>query len=171
MKTFYLNLPTSETRLTMLGNISLMPRQYPREIRIKARKLVRMGIPKTDVSKILGVGYITLYMWTRDMRGQRGRNYMSGMTLDFLRTIVRKGYILSSEVKTMTPCMRTLGKYLPIRRVSFLNRTIWFLDGREREAMEGLLKIMNRRVMSYHDLGRMRRIFGIKNIKRNNKIL
>jgi len=170
MKTFYPNLPTSETGLTFPRNISLMSRQYPREVRLRARKLVRMGIPKTEVSKILGVGYITLYLWTRDMKGQGGGNYMSGRTLDFLRIIVKRGYILSNEVREMSNSMRTMSKYLPIRKISFLNRTVWFLGGREREAMEGLLKIMNRRAISYHDLSRMRKLFGIKNIRKNNKI-
>jgi len=144
-----------------------MPRQYPREIRIRARKLVRMGIPKIEVSKMLGVGYITLYMWTKDMKGKKGRHYMSGMTLEFLRTIVRQGFVLSSRDCSWTSSsMRTMSKYLPIRKISFLNRTVWFLGGREREAMEGLLKIMNRRAISYHELSRMRKLFGIKNIKR-----
>lgn len=148
-----------------------MPKRYPREMRMKARRLVRTGVPKIEVSKMMGVSYVTIYFWTRGLEGRKGRQYMCGRTLDFLRTIVRRGYILSGEVKEMSSRIRTLGKHLPIRRVRFSNRTVWYLAGREREAMEALLKSMNKKSIGYNELGRMRRAFGIKNIKRDNKIM
>jgi hypothetical protein len=107
---------------------------------------------------------------TRDIGGSRGRNGIRGKALQFLRLVVDRGYILSKEVKTMRHCMRTLKKYLPVRRVEmFNNSAVWFLPGREREAMEALLKACNKKSINYSELGRIRRAFGIKSLKRDNK--
>jgi len=142
-----------------------MGRKYPSEMRKRARRLVRMGSTKMDVSRMMKVSYNTLYTWTKDLRKRKGQFGIRGRSLELLKILVERGCILSSDEKYLAMRVRTLKKYLPMRRVKIKKNVVWYLAGREREAMEAMMKSMNRMSVSYQELGRMRRVFGIKNIK------
>jgi hypothetical protein len=147
-----------------------MGKRYPREFKKEVRKLVRLGLTKRDVSRMKKVSYNTLYTWTKDMKKPIGRFGIRGRSLDLLKILIERGYIIPEDQKRLATCARTLKKYLPLRRVKTKKAVVWFLAGRERDAMEGLLKSMGKRSIGYHELGYLRRAFGIKNIKRDNKI-
>ena len=119
---------------------------------------------------IVGVSYSTIILWTPDITTPKGRSGIRGKSLEFLKLLVGRGYVLGKEVKHFASCMRNIKKYLPIKRVDTGRNVIWYLVGREREAMEALLKSMNRRSIGYGELGMIRKAFGIKNMKANNKI-
>lgn len=147
-----------------------MIKKYPKELKREARRLVKLGLTKRDVSRMKKVNYNTLYTWTNDLVRRKGRFGIRGKSLEFLKMLVDRGYILSKEVKQLVTCMRNLRRHLPIKKVKIKKNVVWYLSGREREAMEAMLKNMGRRSLSYQELGRIRMAFGIKNIKGNNKI-
>jgi hypothetical protein len=150
-----------------------MTKRYPRALVREARTLVRKGVPKCDTAKILGLERSTVYYLTRDMAARRGHPGIRGKSLELVRLLVQRGYVTSGEVKHLVSCMRTIGKYLPVRRVRVGRArvaTVWLLPGRERDAMEAYLRLAGRRSIGYEELGMIRRTFGVKNIKRNDKI-
>jgi len=150
-----------------------MPKRYPDALRRKARKLVRAGVPKCEVAGMLGISGMTLCIWTKDMPHAKGNRGVRGRSLELMGLLVRRGYVTSDEVKQSVCCMRTIAKYLPVRRVGVGRvrvTTVWLLPGREREAMEGYLKLAEKHSIGYEELGMIRKTFGIKSIKRNNRI-
>ena len=128
---------------------------------------MRLGLTKRDVSQMLKVKYGTLYTWTKDMKREKGRSGIRGKSLELLGMLVNRGYVLSKEVKHLAICMRTIGKYLPVRRIRIGRArvtTVWLLPGREREAMEAYLKLAGRHSIGYGKLGLIRRTFGVKSV-------
>jgi transposase-like protein len=147
-----------------------MRKKYPSELKRKARKLVRLGVPKCEVSKMLNINSNTLYIWTKDMVRRKGRFGIRGKSLEFLKLLINRGYVLGKEVSPLVSCMRNMRRHLPIKKVDTGNSVVWFLVGREREAMEAVLESMNKRAIGYPELGRIRKAFGIKNIKRKIRL-
>jgi hypothetical protein len=131
----------------------------------EVRKLVKSGLSKADASRITGIGYTTVVLWTSDMQTCKGRIYIAGMTLKVMKELVSKGYIFSGN-PGISSSYKTLKKYFPVKRVSMRGMTVFFLEGNERKAMEAFLERRNLKSISWHKLGYIRKAFGIKKMKR-----
>jgi len=145
-------------------------KNYSEQLKKQARKLVRQGVPKCDIVRIMGLKRSTVYYFTRDMKGRLGQSGIRGKSLEFMRILARRGYVMSDEVKEFVSNMMTVSKYFPVRRVRAGRKSVWVLEGMEREAMEAMLEKMKKRSLSYQKLEMMRKAFGIKNMRRENKI-
>jgi len=145
-------------------------RNYPERLKKYVRRLVRKGVPKCDIVKIMGLKRSTVYYFTRDMKGRLGQSGIRGKSLEFMKILVQRGYVMSDEVKESVSDMMTIRKYFPVKRIRADRRSVWVLEGMEREAMEAFLKKSGRRVINYGELGHIRKAFGIKNMRGNNKI-
>jgi hypothetical protein len=143
-------------------------RRYPKHLRDRARSLARRGLPKADVSRITGVPYQTVLNYTRDIKTGKNTGRITGASLKLLRELVANGFAFPSHVSKSSYI--TLRKYFPVRTVKLHRVRIIYMASGEKKAMEALLKKLNLRSIGYQNLGFIRQAFGIKNIRKNNKI-
>jgi hypothetical protein len=144
---------------------------YPAYLKKQARKLVRKGLTKMEVSRIIKVPYATVTNYTRDIKTEtHGNARITGTTLTLLRELVAKGYAFDDRNPISRSSYKTLRQYFPVKTTKLHRVRIIYMNGNARKALEALLKKLNLRSIGYHELGFMKRAFGIKNIKRNNKI-
>jgi transposase-like protein len=136
---------------------------YPKQLKNRVRRFVRLGLRKFEVARMLNLNQATVGSWTRDLK-ESGNAGIRGSTLNFLKLLVLRGYVMSDEVKQFTSGMRTIKKYFPVRRVRMGGRTVWHLPGKEREAMEAFLRKTGKHSIGYGELGLIRKAF---NVKRN----
>ncbi len=134
---------------------------YPVELKRQVRNLVRKGVTKSDVARITGLRFVTVSYFTKDIKTRRGNTGLRGKSLEFMKLLVQRGYIISDEVKQLVPCMRTIMKYFPVKKVRFRQRTIWYLPGKEREAMQFFLEKSYKHSLTYNRLNLIRKAFGI----------
>jgi len=153
-------------------NIRVMEKEkYPKRLKRQVINLVKKNIRKVDISRMLGIPYSRVQMWTVNIKS-KGRNTerITGQSLNLLRELIAKGYAFGDKNPMNRIGYKTLKKYFPVKEVKFGRNTIFYLSGSERKALEALLERRGKRSLSYQELGMMRKAFGIKNIKGNNKI-
>jgi len=167
---FYSFPPTTETGFSLQHDVYFMFR-YPKGVKRQVRGLVKRGVPKCDIVKITGLKRCTVYYFTRDMKGSKGNARITGVALNILRNLVSKGYAFPEGCVQANNSYHTIKKYFPVKRVELRSMTMFILEGKERNAMEAFLKRRNFRSISWQKLGCIRRTFGIKNVKYDNKII
>ena len=146
-------------------------RTYPKHLKRLVRRLVEKNARKAEVSRMLGIPYSRVQIWTIDMKS-KGSNTekITGHTLKLLRELVAKGYAFSDKSPMSRSSYKVLKKYFPVKEVKFGRDAICFIEGKEREAMQALLERRGKKSIGYQELSFMRRAFGIKNMRGNNKI-
>ena len=144
-------------------------RKYPSEVRRKVRKLIRSGLSRTDVSRVIGICCPTIARWTSDMHAYSSKECLSGLTLKILKELATKGYVFP-DISGTESSYKTLRKYLPVKRVKTHGMSVLVMKGSERKAAEAFLERRNFRSLSYGKLGQIRKAFGIKKMGRENKI-
>lgn len=144
---------------------------YPAYLKKQARKLVKKGLSKIEVSRIIKVPYATVTNYTRDIKTEtHGNARITGTTLKLLRELVAKGYAFDDRNPIGRSSYKTLRQYFPVKTTKLHRVRIIYMNGNARKALEALLKKLNLRSIGYHDLGFIRKAFGIKNKRRENKI-
>jgi hypothetical protein len=84
-----------------------------------------------------------------------------GQTLDLLQELITKGYAVSS-CKDVQRRYISLQKYFPtIHRVKMYSRHIFFLEGKEDLAVREFLKNLNKKIISYHELKQVTKVFDV----------
>jgi hypothetical protein len=133
----------------------------PKEIKDKIRKDVMEGKSKYQAAKDYNLSRSAVYRFTEDINGSSiGWAGIRGKTLDLLQEIVTKGYAypLHGYVQQR---YRTLRKYFPtIQRITIYGRTIFYLKGREDEAVRAFLERVNKKIISYQELRQVTEVFG-----------
>jgi transposase len=146
--------------------------KYPKHLRRQVINLVKKNIRKAEVSRMLGVPYSRVQSWTSSIKS-KGSNTekITGHTLKLLRELVAKGYAFSDKSPMNRSSYKVLKKYFPVKEVKFGRDATCFIEGKEREAMQALLERRGKKSIGYQELGFMRKAFGIKSMKQNNKIM
>lgn len=135
---------------------------YPEYLRERVRRLVRRGLSRWEASKITGVQYNSVVRYAAGIGTGGNRVSIAGATLKLLRELVENGYVFDDKVRSN---YITLRKYFPVRRVESERKTILYLDGNERTALEAFLKKLDWRSVEYQKLACIRKAFGIKKLK------
>ncbi len=135
------------------------------------RRLVRKGLSRIDAARAAGVSYATARLWTPFKKSHKGNTSISGVTLKILKKLLSDGYLFPDGITQINLSCRTLKKYIHIRKVKLHGIDVFFMDGNERKAMEAFLKRRNFRSLSWMKLAYIRKTFGIKPLKRNDRIM
>lgn len=125
------------------------------------RRLVKMGVSKREASVMVGVPYPTALLWTPDIY-MDADSRISGITLRILKELILNGYYFPNRNIREMFSYRLLKKSFPVKRVKSHGMVVYMMKGKERIAMEALLRKINLKSVSYGKLGQMRRLFGIK---------
>lgn len=133
----------------------------PKEIKDKIRKDVIEGKSKYQAAKDYNLCRTTIYRLTEDINGTSiGWAGIRGKTLGLLQEIVTKGYAYPPRGYVQQR-YRILRKYFPtIRRVTIYCRTIFYLKGKEDEAVRAFLERVNKKIISYQELRQVTEVFG-----------
>ncbi|MFH1101099.1 MAG: hypothetical protein V1726_03580 [Methanobacteriota archaeon] len=135
----------------------------------KIRNDVLSNKTKYQIAKELDIPRSTVYYWTRDLPSKQcGWPGIRGKTLDLLKEIVSKGYVVPpcSYVQQRYTVLR---KYFPtICRVTIYGRPIFFLAGKEDVAARVFLEKVNKKIISYQELKQITKVFGT-NLSRTEK--
>jgi len=131
-------------------------------IKEKIRNDVISGKSKYQAAKDYNLCRTTVYRLTEDINGKTSNGWagIRGKTLDLLQEIVTKGYAYPPRGGYVQQRYRTLRKYFPaIRRITIYGRTIFYLKGREDEAVRAFLDRVNKKIISYQELKQVTEVF------------
>jgi len=124
------------------------------------REMVKETGSKIGTSRTLVVPYETVRRVTSDIPVEKGGYMLGRKNLLFLKELMEKGYVLLSGQASVR--YRLLKTYFPmIQRVRFKNTSIAFLPDKKEEAVKAFLENMHWKVIGYHELRRLTRLFGV----------
>jgi hypothetical protein len=129
-----------------------------KELIQKIRKEVLKGKSKYQVSKEMHLDRTTVYKHTKDLPNKYKREpYISGKPLELLRELLEKGYVYTEENRN---ALRALQRYFSsIKRSQFKNKSIYYLEDKNKLALQEMMKQDTSRIISFQELGRMSQVF------------
>ena len=139
-----------------------------KELIEKIRREVLNGKSKYGVAKELGLSDSIVYYHTRDIPSKSpGRSEIRGKTLDLLKQLLQDGYVYGKRHTSSQ--FRTLRKHFPvIKRAEFDKRAVFFLEEKNKIALEALIAQKKSRVISYRDISSISKVFNV-GLKMNEK--
>ena len=108
-----------------------------------------------------GVSPHTVITWTKDIPGYKfaGDYIIRKHGIELLNRLLRDGYLISDFVVST---VRGLQKHFPmIRNARFKDKTFYYLEGREEEAIEAFFREKPDRVISYVAVQELSRLLGL----------
>ncbi len=135
-----------------------MTRKLPEKIIQKIREDTIEGKSKYKIARDCGISANTVYNYTKDIPTPRRKEpCIRGIALELLKELLRKGYVYTEKNGTS---LRFLQKIFPvIKRSQFKNRTIYYLEDKNKLALREMMKLDNSRIISYQELSRMTQVF------------
>jgi hypothetical protein len=138
-----------------------MSRKLSKETINLIRKEVLSGKSKYQVAKGLGISETTVRNHTKDIA--RPKNIgpcIKKEQFELFKQLLQDGYIYTDSNRNR---LRGLQKHFPmIKRANYKGRSLYFLEDYSKTALNAMIKQKESRVISYHDLSNMSRIFDVK---------
>ena len=124
----------------------------------KIRKEVLRGKSKYRVAKDLGLAHSLVYKYTSDIPNSPPRELsIKGEYLEILQELLRKGFVYTSGNRGH---LRFLQRLFPvIKRSQFNNRSIYYLEDKNKLALQEMIRRDKSRIISYRELSRMTQVF------------
>lgn len=135
-----------------------MTKSLSKETIQKIREEVLNGKSKHAVAKEMGISSETVYRHTKDLLNKYARQpYISGKPLELLKQLLEKGFVYTKENRN---ALRSLQKHFPvIKRSQFKNKSIYYLEDKNKLALQEMMKQDTSRIISFQELGRMSQVF------------
>ncbi len=135
-----------------------MTRKLSEETIQKIREKSIEGKSKYRIAREYGISANTVYNYTKDIPPPRRKEpCVRGIALELLKEILRKGYVYTE--KNGIP-LRFLQKTFPvIKRSQFKNKSIYYLEDKNKIALREMMKLDSSRIISYQELSRMTQVF------------
>lgn len=139
------------------------------DLKREIRKQVRNGKSKYQVAKEMKVPQKIVYYHTMDLTSRGpGRSEIRGKTLELLKELLENGHVHCKH--RCSPNLHTLQKHFPaIKRAQIYHKSIYYLEDKNREAIRALLNDKKSKVINYHDLANMSKVFDVSLSKREKK--
>jgi hypothetical protein len=151
-----------------------MPEELSDEMIKKIRYYVKKYNSKINAANKLGLSYDTILFYTKDIKLKSRKKDVDysgvyGKSLDLLKELMKTGYVFSSKSYNTTHYIK-LKKYFPnIRRTKMNGKMIYYLDDKSKVAANAFLEVLNKKVISYHDLASVSQVFDINLSKKDKK--
>jgi hypothetical protein len=135
-----------------------MTRKLSEETIQKIREDTIEGKSKYKIARDCGVSANTVYNYTKDIPTHRRKEpCIRGIALELLKELLRKGYVYTEKNGTS---LRFLQKtFHVIKRSQFKNRSIYYLEDKNKLALREMMKLDSSRIISYQELSRMTQVF------------
>jgi len=132
-----------------------------KELIEKIRREVLSGKTKYSVAKEMDIPQQMVYYHTRDIPSKTpGRTEIRGKTLELLKQLLQDGFVYATTHSSGQ--FRTLRKHFTvIKRAEFDKRTIYFLDDKNKIALEAMITKKKSRVISYRELNNISKVFNV----------
>ena len=137
-----------------------MSRKLSEETIELIRKEVMSGKSKYQVAKEIGICDSVVYRHTKDI--SRPKNVgpcIKKKQFEIFKQLLEQGYMYTNSNKNR---LRGLQKHFPmIKRANYKGRSLYFLEDYSKTALNAMIKQKESRVISYHDLSNMSKIFDV----------
>lgn len=91
------------------------------------------------------------------MSRKNSKPYIHGKNLELLKQLIQNGYVYTGKNGNR---LRFLQKIFPsIKRAQYKNRSIYYLEDKNKIALQELIRQNSSRIISYQDLGRACQVF------------
>lgn len=122
---------------------------------------IKSGKSKYQIAEELNLSRQSVYYWTKGIPSKNcGWPGIRGKTLDMLKDIVTKGFIVPSGENVHQQFL-TLRKYFPtVYRIRIYNKQIILLKGKEDVAVRAFLENTRKRIISFQELKQVTEVFG-----------
>ena len=101
------------------------------------------------------------------MSKQIMKPYIHGKNLEILKQLIQDGYVYTGKNRNK---LRFLQRIFPvIRRSQFKNRSIYYLEDKNKLALKEMMKQNSSRIINYHELPRASRVFNTDISKHEKK--
>ncbi len=135
-----------------------MTRKLSEETTQKIREDTIEGKSKYKIARDCGISANTVYNYTKDIPIPRRKEpCIRGIALELLKEILRKGYVYTE--KNGTPLRFLQKMFHVIKRSQFKNRSIYYLEDKNKLALREMMKLDSSRIISYQELSRMTQVF------------
>ncbi len=138
-----------------------MSRRLPQEKIDLLRKEVLSGKSNYQVARELSISETTVRNHTKDIA--RPKNIgpcIKKEQFELFKQLLKNGYVYTNGNRNR---LRGLQKHFPmIKRANYKGRSLYFLEDYSKTALNAMIKQKESRVISYHDLSNMSRIFDVK---------
>lgn len=135
----------------------------------KVRKEVLNGKTKYQVAKEMGLSGKVVYYYTQDIPSKNtGRTEIRGRTLELLKQLLTDGYANCNRKTSKN--FRTLQKHFPVIKRAQINgkKAVYYLEDRNKTALQAIIEDNESRVISYHELANMSLVFDV-NLSKKEK--
>ena len=110
------------------------------------------------VAKDLGLAHSLVYKYTSDIPNSPPRELsIKGESLDILRELLRMGFVYTSGNHVQLRFLQSL--FPVIKRSQFNNRSIYYLEDKNKLALQEMIRRDKSRIISYRELSRMTQVF------------
>jgi len=122
------------------------------------REEILQGKSKHQTAKEMSLCPDTVYKHTKDLPNKYKRQpYISGKPLELLKELLEKGFVYTRENRN---ALRSLQKHFSvIKRAQFKNRSIYYLEDKNKLALQEMMKENRSRIINYQELGRVCQVF------------
>jgi len=139
-------------------------KNLPVDLVEKIRYYVRKFNSKIDAANKLGLSYDTVIFYTKDIRlktRKKDIDYLGiyGKSLDLLKELMQNGYVFCSEKYGLKEYIKLKKHFSQIRRTKMYGKMIYYMGDKSKIAAQTLLKISNKKVMSYQELKQVTEVF------------
>jgi len=127
----------------------------------KIREEAKTDKSRYEIAREFDVNHTVIYRLTSDIPTPRQRQpCIRGKCLEVLQKILSDGYIYSGENGNE---IRKLQYLLPIiKRTQFNGKSIFYLEDKNKIALESMIKTHKNRVIKYRDLTALSKLFNVK---------
>jgi len=135
-----------------------MTRKLSEETIQKIREDAIEGKSKYKIARDCGISANIVYNYTKDIPTPRRKEpCIRGIALELLKELLRKGYVYTKKNGTS---LRFLQKVFPvIKRSQFKNKSIYYLEDKNKLALQEMMIQNKSRIISFQDLSRMSQVF------------
>ena len=143
------------------------------ELRKKIRKQVKKGQTKRQVAIQNNVTERTVYYHTRDIKLYCLKKLrIQDKKLELMKDLLKGGYGFSCS-KYSSKEYYELKKFFPtIQKTKIYNRVIFYLEDKKNYATKSFIKKTQRKIISYHEIKNITRVFNSKlNIKEKKDLI
>ena len=113
------------------------------------------------MSIVLNLGFPPVFRHTSDLPSMERGPYIANTTLELLKQLLEEGYVNSNVENSYH--LRKLRKLLPvIQRAQRRGESIYFLEEKNKLALDAMIRESKSRVISYQDLASISHVFDVK---------
>jgi len=131
-----------------------------KKLKDKIREEIKNGKSKSETAREYNLSTTTVFNIAKDLPNTPGGwSGIRGKTLELLQEIVSKGYVSYSYGYVQQRYM-VLRKYFPtICKVTIYGKSIFYLKGKEDEAVRAFLENTRKKIISYQELTEITNVF------------